>query len=398
MNKRTLNDLDLKGKRVLVRVDFNVPLEQNDDGTQTITDDTRIRAVLPTIRAIMNAGGKAILMSHLGRPKGEPDPQYSLSPVADHLENLLGDTVRFSSDTTGESVRKTINNMPEGSVLLLENTRFNEGETSNDERFAKALAGLGDVFVNDAFGTAHRAHASTEGVTHYVKASVMGPLIEREVNYLSKLLDAPDHPYVAVLGGAKVSDKIGVIESLLDRVEHILIGGAMSYTFMKALGRNVGTSRVENDKLDQARALYERADGKIQLPSDHVVAAAFDEGAAYEVAEIDIPEGMMGLDIGPATVQAYSEKLLAAKTIVWNGPMGVFEMEPFAKGTFAIAKALAEATDEGTLSIVGGGDSVAAITQARFEDEVSHVSTGGGAMLEFLEGKSLPGIAALSDR
>ncbi len=398
MPKLTLDDLDVRGKRVLVRVDFNVPLEAGEDGRQVVTDDTRIRAALPTIRAVTQAGGRAILLSHLGRPKGKPDPQYSLSPVAEHLEQVLGERVRFVSNTTGEVVQKTIRSMPEGSVVLLENTRFYPGETDNDPAFAALLAQLADVYVNDAFGSAHRAHASTEGVTHFVAQAAMGYLLQREVDYLGRVLEAPEHPFVAVLGGAKVSDKIGLIENLLGKVDTLLVGGAMSYTFLKALGHGVGASRVEDDKLDVARALYEQAGGKIHLPVDHVVARAFDNDAPRRTVEGDIGEGEMGLDIGPATVAAYRARLLAAQTIVWNGPMGVFEMPNFAGGTFAVAEALGQATQAGATTVVGGGDSVAAVTQAGYAEAVSHVSTGGGAMLEFLEGKTLPGIAALTEK
>lgn len=397
MRKLTLNDLSLRGKRVLVRVDFNVPLQENEKGQPSVADDTRIRAALPTITAISDAGGKAILMSHLGRPQGEPDPQYSLSPVANHLEKLLERRVRFVTSTTGKTVKEAIRTMPEGGILLLENTRFLPGETKNSDQLAQDLAALADVFVNDAFGTAHRAHASTEGVAKYVKETAAGYLLEQEVAYLGQLLDAPESPFVAILGGAKVSDKIGVIQNLLPRVDALLIGGAMSYTFLKALGHEVGGSKVEDDKLDVAQALYEQADGKIMLPVDHVVATAFDNEAPHEVVTTHIPDATMALDIGPATLAAYREKILAAKTVVWNGPMGVFELSHFARGTFAIAEALAEATRAGALTVVGGGDSVAAIVQAGFEDAVSHVSTGGGAMLELLEGQTLPGLAALAD-
>ena len=398
MAKLTLDDLDLHGKRVLVRVDFNVPLDHNDEGLLTVSDDTRIRAALPTIKTITEAGGKAVLMSHLGRPKGKPDPKFSLSPVADHLQSVLGQRVRFVSNTIGEAVEKTIRSMPEGSIVLLENTRFREGETKNDPEFAARLAELADVFVNDAFGTAHRAHASNEGVAHRVEQAAMGYLLQREIDYLGRALSAPEPPFVAVLGGAKVSDKIGVITNLLDKVDAVLIGGAMSYTFLKALGHAVGGSRVEEDRLDEARAMYEQADGKILLPHDHVAADAFDNDAPHRTVEGAIPDGTMGLDIGPATIAAYRARLLAARTIVWNGPMGVFEMPNFARGTQAVAETLVEATTGGALTIVGGGDSVAAITQAGYADAVSHVSTGGGAMLEFLEGKTLPGLAALTDK
>lgn len=398
LRKLTIDDLDVKGKRVLVRVDFNVPLKEDEQGNLVVADDTRIREALPTIRALMQAGAKVILMSHLGRPKGQPDPKYSLAPVARRLEELLGVRVRFVSNIVGEAVRQAINSMPEGGVILLENTRFHPGETKNDPELARQLAELADVYVNDAFGSAHRAHASTEGVAHYVKQAAMGYLMKREVEYLSRLLENPEHPFVAILGGAKVSDKIGVIKNLLPRVDRLLIGGAMSYTFLKALGHNVGASRVEEDRLEEARQLYEAAQGKILLPVDHVVAPEFSNEAPSQVVEGDIPDGLMGLDIGPKTIERYREEILQARTVVWNGPMGVFEMPNFAKGTFAIAEALAEATDRGALTVVGGGDSVAAITQAGYADRVSHVSTGGGAMLEFLEGKELPGLIALTDK
>ena len=395
MSYLSIDDLDLKGKRVLVRVDFNVPLKEAG-GAQQVTDDTRIRAALPTIRKITSSGGKAILMSHLGRPKGGPDPKYSMAPVAEYLKTVIDAPVTFVPETTGEQVQQAIAGLPEGGILVLENTRFLGGETKNDETIARQLGELADVYVNDAFGSAHRAHASTEGVTRFVGQSAMGYLLKKEVDYLGRVLESPEKPFVGVLGGAKVSDKIGVIESLLGRVDSLLIGGAMSYTFLKALGHNVGASRVEDDKLDVARDLYERADGRIVLPVDHVVAAEFSNDAAQQTVEGDIPEGMMGLDIGPKSVEQYRRKLMAAKTIVWNGPMGVFEMPNFAKGTLAVAQTLADATEQGALTVVGGGDSVAAITQAGFEDRVSHVSTGGGAMLEFLEGITLPGVAALA--
>lgn len=398
MPKLTLDDLDVRGQRVLVRVDFNVPLEKDEDGRLTVSDDTRIRAALPTIKAIVEAGGKAILASHLGRPKGKPDPHLSLSPVAEHLQALIGQRVRFVSNTTGEAVQKAIRSMPDGSILLLENTRFYPEETRNDLDFAARLAQLADVYVNDAFGAAHRAHASTEGVTRFVEHAAMGYLLQREVAYLSRALEAPEPPFVAVLGGAKVSDKIGVITHLLDKVDAVLIGGAMSYTFLKALGHAVGASRVEEDRLDEARATYEQAQGKIVLPRDHVAAEAFANEAPHHVVAGAIPDGEMGLDVGPATIAAYRAHLLKARTIVWNGPMGVFEMPNFANGTVAIAETLVEATTGGAMTIVGGGDSVAALTQAGYADAVSHVSTGGGAMLEFLEGKILPGIAALTDK
>jgi phosphoglycerate kinase len=392
MPKLTLDDLDLKGQRVLARVDFNVPLE---DGT--ITDDTRVRAALPTIRAITKAGGKAILMSHLGRPKGSPDPKYSLRPVADHLAGLIDAPVVFSEATVGDAAKRAIEDAPDGAVILLENTRFHAGETKNDADFSRQLAALGDVYVNDAFGAAHRAHASTVGVTEYVDQSAMGYLLQREVEILGDALEDPARPFVAVLGGAKVSDKIGVIRALLGKVDRLLIGGAMSYTFLKGLGHDIGGSKVEEDRTDEAFTLFDGAREKIVLPTDHVVADAFANDAEQRVVEGEIDEGL-ALDIGPKTREQYRNILLGAQTIIWNGPMGVFEFENFAAGTLAVAEAVVEATrDHDALSIVGGGDSVAAITQAGYADDVSHVSTGGGAMLEFLEGETLPGVAALSD-
>ena len=396
MNYFTPSDLEVENKKVLVRVDFNVPIKEDENGNRVVSDDTRIRAAIPTIKSILERNGKVILISHLGRPKGVPNQAFSLSPVALKLEELLGKRVRFASHLTSNAVKEVIDRMPGGSVILLENTRFHPGEKQNDTELAQELASLADVYINDAFGSAHRAHASTEGVAHHVSVAAMGFLLQREVEYLSKLLNGAESPYVGILGGAKVSDKIGVIESLLDRVDHLLIGGAMSYTFLKALGREIGDSMFEDDKLEVARRLFERADGRIHLPVDHIVADSFSNEAEFSVVTGEITSGGMALDIGPETVQAYREILLEAKTIVWNGPMGVFEMSNFAKGTFSIAETLAEVTADGALTIVGGGDSVAAIKQMRFEDRVSHVSTGGGAMLEFLEGKTLPGIAALS--
>ncbi len=393
MPKLTLSDLDLQnGQRVLVRVDFNVPLSNGEVG-----DDTRIRAALPTIRQITEAGAVAVLMSHLGRPKGEPDPELSLRPVAEHLSDLLDADVRFVEETVGEKAEQAVEQAEAGDVVLLENTRFQPGEKKNDDAFAKKLAALADVYVNDAFGAAHRAHASTEGVTRHVEKAAMGLLIAKEVEALSRLLERPEKPFVAALGGAKVSDKLGVIEALLGKVDGLLIGGAMSYTFLKALGEEVGASRAEDDRLEEAKNLYDRADGRIQLPSDHVVADELSESAEAETVSGAIPEGKMGLDIGPETMEAYREALQGAQTVVWNGPMGVFEIEPFAEGTRRMAEALAEATEAGAYTVVGGGDSVAAITESGFADRISHVSTGGGAMLEFLEGKTLPGIAALTD-
>ncbi len=392
MPKLTLDDLDITRRRVLVRVDFNVPLE---DGA--ITDDTRIRGALPTIRAILERGGTPILMSHFGRPKGAPDPAYSLAPVAAHLRTLLDAPVVFSEATVGDEAARAIADAPDGAVVLLENTRFHAGETANDADFSRRLAALGDVYVDDAFGAAHRAHASTVGVTEFVEQSAMGYLLEREVEKLGEALDDPARPFVAVLGGAKVSDKLGVIKALLTKVDRLLIGGAMSYTFLKGLGHDVGDSKVEDDLTDEAFRLFDGARDQIVLPTDHVVADAFDNDAEQRVVEGEIEHGM-ALDIGPQTRDQYRSILLDAQTVLWNGPMGVFEMPNFAAGTLAVAEALAEATREhDALTIVGGGDSVAAITQAGYADDVSHVSTGGGAMLEFIESDALPGIAALTD-
>jgi phosphoglycerate kinase len=395
MPKLKLSDLDVRGKRVLVRVDFNVPL--SGDSPRRVTDDTRIRAALPTIRHLTEGGAKVILASHLGRPKGMPDDAFSLKPAADHLATLVDAPVTFVPATVGSDVDQAVEDLGEGAILVLENTRFHMGEKGNDASFSKALASTADLYVNDAFGSAHRAHASTAGVTEYVEQSAMGLLLEREVQYLSGVLEAPEKPFVAVIGGAKVSDKIGVIENLLPRVDKLLIGGAMSYTFLKALGKSIGDSLVEDDKLPLAKDVYERAGGKIALPTDHHCATAFSLEAEREVVEGDIPGGMMGLDIGPETTEAYQSAVREARTVIWNGPMGVFEMEPFAKGTLAIAEALKSATESGATTVVGGGDSVAAVTQMGYDDDVSHVSTGGGAMLELLEGKTLPGVAALSE-
>lgn len=392
MPKLALDDLDLRGKRVLTRVDFNVPL----DGAR-ITDDTRIRAALPTIRKITGDGGTAVLMSHLGRPDGAPDPAYSLRPVADHLRTLLDVPVAFAEATVGPEAERAVAEAPAGSVVLLENTRFHAGETKNDPAFARQLAALGDVYVNDAFGAAHRAHASTVGVTAFLQPAAMGYLLQREVETLRKLLDAPERPFVAVLGGAKVSDKLGVLRALLARADRLLIGGAMAYTFLKALGHDVGASRVEADRTEEAFALLEAHRDAILLPEDHVVADALEDEASARVVTGEIREGL-GVDIGPATREHYRQAILGAKTVLWNGPMGVFERPAFAEGTRAVAEALAEATRRGAETVVGGGDSVAAVAQAGLEEAVTHVSTGGGAMLEFIEGDDLPGVAALTDR
>jgi phosphoglycerate kinase len=392
--KKTVADLrDLQGARVLARVDFNVPLE---DGR--ITDETRITAALPTLRLLMDGGARTVLASHLGRPKKGPEPAFSLKPVAERLSQLLGRPVAMAPDCVGPEVKKMADALPPGGVLMLENVRFHKEEEANDPAFAKRLvADTGaTIFVNDAFGTAHRAHASTEGVSHHVKTSVAGLLMEKELRYLGMALEAKDRPFVAILGGAKVSDKIEVIESLLPRVDALLIGGGMAYTFLRANGASTGKSLVEEDKLELARGLLDRAKGKIRLPVDHVVASAFKEDAERRtLPATEVPEGWMGLDIGPDTARAFAAEAGRARIVLWNGPMGVFEMKPFAEGTLAVARALADS--DGT-SIVGGGDSVAAINQMGLADRIDHVSTGGGASLEFLAGDPLPGVACLQDR
>ncbi|MEW6375867.1 MAG: phosphoglycerate kinase [Thermodesulfobacteriota bacterium] len=388
---RTVDQIELKGKRVFIRVDFNVPLNERNE----VTDDTRIALSLPTIRFIIEAGGKTILASHLGRPKGKRDPKFSLAPVAVKLSQLLGQKVTLASDCVGDEVRKQIEKMGEREVLLLENLRFHPEEEKNEEAFSKALASLCEVYVNDAFGAAHRAHASTEGMTRYVKTMAAGFLMMEEIESLEKALVGPQEPYVAILGGAKVSDKIGVIQNLLDKVSALLVGGGMAYTFLKAKGYEVGKSLVEEDQIGFSLDLLQRAERKVKflLPLDHIAAERMEAQAKTQVVKNEkIPSGWVCLDIGPETVKVFSEEIRSARTIVWNGPMGVFEMEPFSQGTFAIARAVA---DSPAFSIVGGGDSVAAVNKAGVAEKISHISTGGGASLEFLEGKKLPGIEAL---
>ena len=400
MAKKTLANLsaaDLNGKRVLVRADFNVPL----DPEQNITDDTRIRAALPTIQDLTSKGAKVILSSHFGRPKGVVKEEMRLTPVATRLSELLGQPVIKCDDCIGDDVVAQINGMAAGQVALLENVRFYAEEEKNDPEFARKLASVADLYVNDAFGTAHRAHASTEGVTHYLSPSVAGYLIEKELQYLQNAVDNPQRPLAAIVGGSKVSSKIGVIETLLDKVDKILIGGGMIFTFYKAQGLSVGKSLVEEDKLDLARALEAKAKEKgvaLLLPTDVVVADNFAPDANSQTVSIsDIPEGWMGLDIGPDSVREFQSALDDCKSVIWNGPMGVFEFDKFAVGTEAIARSLATLTGKGASTIIGGGDSVAAVEKVGVADQMSHISTGGGASLELLEGKTLPGIAALDD-
>jgi len=394
MGIHTVDQIELKGKRVFIRVDFNVPQDEKN----RITDDTRILLSLPTIRFVSESGGKAILASHLGRPKGKKDSKFSLAPVAERLSQLLGKEVTLAMDCIGGEVQKQIGEMKEGEVLLLENLRFHPEEEKNEEAFSRALASLCDVYVNDAFGAAHRAHASTEGMTRFVKVVAAGFLMTKEMRSLEKALLNPQKPYVAILGGAKVSDKIGVIQNLLGKVTTLMIGGGMAYTFLKAEGFEVGRSLVEESQIGFSRDLSEKAKGKMKFlfPSDHIAAERMDIQAKREIVKNDkIPPEWVCLDIGPETIKKFSEEIKSAKTVFWNGPMGVFEMEPFSQGTFAIAKAIA---DSSAFSIVGGGDSVSAVNKAGVADRISHLSTGGGASLEFLEGKELPGIEALRRR
>ena len=389
MSKVSIRDLDLKNKTVFIRVDFNVPLAP---GGQEITSDKRIRASLPTIRYALEQGAGVVLASHLGRPKGKPNPEMSLKPAAVRLSELLGKPVQMAPDCVGPEVEKM--RPKPGQVLLLENLRFHAGEEKNDPGFSQQLAALCDVYVNDAFGSAHRAHASTVGMIRYVKQAASGLLMDKELEYLNKVTRNPARPCIAILGGAKVSDKIEVIENLMKFVDQILIGGAMAYTFMKAQGKPAGKSLVEDDKVHLAGELLSRAGAKLLLPKDHIVATELKENAENRVAT-DIPSGMIGVDIGPATIEAYSAVISEAKTIIWNGPMGVFEKPPFDRGTVALAKAVAGSE---AVSLVGGGDSEKAVKSAGVADKISHISTGGGASLEFLAGIELPGVAALPDK
>ena len=393
MNKKSVKDVEVLGKRVLVRVDFNVPLDKQGQ----ITDDTRIRASLPTIEYLIKQGARVILASHLGRPKGQVNPSYSLAPVAKHLSEKLGQDVALAGDCVGNMAMEAVNKLQEGQVLLLENLRFHAEEEKNDPSFARELAALAELFVNDAFGTAHRAHASTEGVTHYIPA-VAGLLMQKEVEFMGNALERPERPFVAIIGGAKVSDKIGVIENLLEKVDALIIGGGMANTFLKAQGYNVGKSLLEEEKVALAKQLIEKAKAKgvqLELPIDVVVARAFAADAPHSTVSVsEIKEDEMALDIGPASAEKFESLISTARTVIWNGPMGVFEMEAFAKGTKGVAQAVASC---GGITIVGGGDSVAAVEKMGVADQMTHISTGGGASLEFLEGKVLPGVAALQD-
>jgi phosphoglycerate kinase len=395
MSKLSITEINLSGKRVFMRVDFNVPLNDASE----IADDTRIRASLPTIQYAVGQGARLTLASHLGRPKGKPNPKMSLKPVATRLAELLGQPVAFVPDCVGPEVEKQAQALKNGEVLLLENVRFHPEEEKNVPDFARRLAALAEVYVNDAFGTAHRAHASTEGITHFLSPCAAGLLMEKELEYLGKAVENPARPYVAIVGGAKVSDKIELLENFAKLADTVLVGGAMAYTFLKSEGVEVGKSKVEDDKLESAKALLDsaRSSGKkFLLPKDHVVAEKFDASALAEVAHtFGIPPGLIGLDIGPATRAEYAQEIAAAKTIVWNGPMGVFEIPQFAQGTLAIARAVAASS---AVSIVGGGDSVAAVKKMGVADKISHISTGGGASLEFLSGLTLPGVAALTEK
>lgn len=404
MNKLTIENLIeqnlIKGKRILVRVDFNVPLDEN----RNISDTKRIIESLPTIKAIMSNGGKCILMSHLGRPKGEKNPKYSLNVVAEFLTSVLNGPVLFSDDCISPDNAKVIEGMQEGDVLLLENLRFYKDEEKNVPEFAEKLASYGDIYINDAFGTAHRAHASTEGVTKFIKTCAAGYLMEKELKYLSSAIMSPKRPLCAILGGSKISGKIDVLDNLLNIADKILIGGGMMFTFYKAMGLNIGKSILEEDKVELAKQVIEKAKSlkkELLLPTDMIIADKFDNAANTKIIAFDKMTDeyneWMGMDIGPDTIKKYADEISSSNTVVWNGPMGVFEMENFSKGTFEIAKALAAATKKGAVTIIGGGDSASAIAKAGLEKEVSHVSTGGGASLEFLEGKQLPGVIALSD-
>ena len=398
MSKLTIDDLHIENKRVLIRVDFNVPLNDNLE----VTNDARIKAALPTIKKVIESNGKVILMSHLGRPKGKIIDSMRMKPVAERLSELIEKEVKYVDDCIGDKVEQTVEGLLVGEILLLENLRFYDEETKNDAEFAKKLSKLGDVYINDAFGTAHRAHASTEGVTKYFDLCAAGYLIQKELKYLGNAIENPQRPFVAILGGAKISGKIDVIENLLDKVDALLIGGGMTYTFLKAKNIEIGNSLLEKDKLDLALKTLEKISEKavdFNLPVDHIIATEVSESAEMKTTDNEIvPSGWAGVDIGPKTIKKFDDILKTARTVVWNGPMGVFEIEKFSNGTLSIANMLANITDKGAITVVGGGDSVAALAKAKKIDKVSHVSTGGGASLEFLGGIKLPGIEALSDK
>lgn len=397
MAKLTIEDVALKDKRVVMRVDFNVPIK---DGV--ITDDNRIVQALPSINYVIENGGLLILLSHLGRPKGEPNPDFSLKPVADYLSKKVNTTVHFADDCVGEVAVNAVNKASFGEIVVLENVRFHAGETKNDSELSKAFASLGDVFINDAFGSSHRAHCSVAGITDHLQPAAAGYLLEKEIKFLSDSINAPKRPFIAVLGGAKVSDKIGVIRNLVSKVDAIIVGGGMTYTFYKAKGLPIGKSLLEDDKIELAAELMKEAEAnnvKLLLPVDSVVSQEFNNDGPFKtVGEDGIEDGWMALDIGEKSIELFADEVRNAKTVIWNGPMGVFEMSNFSKGTFAVAEAMAEATKKGAVTIIGGGDSASAIKKAGLEKDVSHVSTGGGASLEYLEGKELPGIACLTDK
>jgi len=398
MNKVTVADINFRSQRVLVRVDFNVPL----DDKQNITDDRRIKAALPTLKKILDDGGKVIACSHLGRPKGKHVPEMSLRPAAKRLSELLGIEVGFAEDCIGPEASNVVGKMNDGDCLLLENLRFHAEETKNDPEFAKKLSSLGDIFVNDAFGTAHRAHASTEGITRYFDQSIAGLLIEKEIKYLGQALANPERPFAAILGGAKIAGKIDVITSLMDKVDFLFIGGGMVLTLAKAMGCQIGNSLVDLEEVELAGEIIEKVKNSrasLYFPSDAIIASEISDTAKTKIVDVDkIPDGMIGLDIGPESIKLFKEKLADCKTVVWNGPMGVFEHKPFEGGTIAITEMLAELTEKGATTIVGGGDTAAAVSKTGLDDKLSHISTGGGASLEFLEGKILPGIAALTNQ
>jgi phosphoglycerate kinase len=396
MSYKTIDEIDVTNKRVFLRVDFNVPLTK--EAPYTITDDTRIRAAAPTIQALLKRGAKLIIASHLGRPKGKFEEKYSLEPVFQHLKEKLKSPIFFAKDCIDPEVEQQVNALKPGEILLLENLRFHPEEEKNDPSFAQALAKLADVYVDDAFGAAHRAHASIEGITHFMSVKAAGYLMDKELKYLGGVLTNPAHPFIAIIGGAKISGKIDVIQNLLQKADKVLIGGGMTYTFLKAQGFEIGNSLVEDDKVELAKSLLDQSQCRLVLPVDSVVAREFKNDAEYKtVSAVTIPPDWMGVDIGPETIKLFTEEIASAKTIVWNGPMGVFEMPNYAMGTLAIAEAMARATANGATTVVGGGDSVAALEQAHLADKMSHVSTGGGASLEFLEGKVLPGVRALED-